>query len=366
MTSTARRLGQLLVLVAFLAPATWAWGQEDVGDQIPANVDVPQENETSGPVATPPTKATETTIPAPPVPAPGIATSSTAAAVGTDAMNNFDPSMLLPHEDPRQAASKLDIYGFADFTVTGMVNAKQSRWNGFINPNTTMGVGNLNVYLRGNLSERVRSLVELRFIYLPNGQPQIQSDGSVKHVDTTVRDPLELNRQMRWGGVVIERAWVEYEFHNLLTVRVGQFLTPYGIWNVDHGSPAIIGIRRPFVITEAILPERQTGVEIHGRQSFASNVLGYHLTLSNGRGIADEYVDYDNHKAVGGRLFVADYRLGELVVGSSIYGGKRVGKSDRWTLKDGARTFVSTEIERGSEFSLAFDAKWTSTVPQRI
>ncbi len=269
----------------------------------------------------------------------------------------FDPSLVFS-EDPRQAASKLEIYGFADFTVTGMMNADKSRWRGFVNPNTTMGVGNLNVYLKGNLSERVRSLAELRFTYLPNGHAQIQSDGSVRYTDTTVRDPLELNRQMRWGGVVIERAWVEYEFHNMFVARVGQFLTPYGIWNVDHGSPTVIGIRRPFVITEPIFPERQTGLEIYGRSILGHSVLGYHLTVSNGRGIADEYVDYDSSKAVGGRAFVTNYSLGEFTLGTSFFTGKRVSKRDRWTLVEGVRTFDSTQIERTREENFAADIKW--------
>jgi hypothetical protein len=67
---------------------------------------------------------------------------------------------------------------------------------------------------------------------------------------------------LQWGGVEIERAWLEYSAHPLFTIRGGQWLTPYGIWIVDHGSPVIIGVRRPFVVGEALIPERQTGVQI--------------------------------------------------------------------------------------------------------
>lgn len=270
----------------------------------------------------------------------------------------IDPTLLLPTEDPSGPDSRLEIYGFSDFTFTGTLLGEDNRWRGYVNPHTNMGVGNLNVYLKGNLSERARSLIELRFTYLPNGQQTIQPDGSVRYTDTTVRDPLEFNRLMRWGGVVIERAWVEYDFHDLLTVRAGQFLTPYGIWIVDHGSPTIIGIRRPFVITEAFLPERQTGIEVYGRRHFSQGLMGYHLTVSNGRGIAEEYTDFDSSKAFGGRLFFSTRAVGELVMGTSFYTAERIDRRDRWTLVNGVRTFESTEIARSQELALAADLKW--------
>jgi hypothetical protein len=274
-------------------------------------------------------------------------------------LNTMPSNPMLDGETIGASDQKLEIYGFADFTYAGFIMPKEGRWNGFLNRYPGMGIGNLNVYLKGSLSDRARSLVEIRFLYLPNGQSQVQSDGSVKYTDTKVLDPLELNRALKWGGIQIQRAWVEYDLLDALTVRVGQFLTPYGIWNVDHGSPTIIGIRRPFVITEALFPEQQTGVEIYGRRNFSNALLGYHLTFSNGRGVGEEYQDRDYGKAFGGRVFATNRFFGEITTGASFYTAGGTMRKERWTLgADGQRIFVATDVERSRDVAFAADLNW--------
>ena len=45
-----------------------------------------------------------------------------------------------------------------------------------------------------------------------------------------------------------------------LGMRVGQFLTPYGIWNVDQGMPMLILLYRPFLRASEMFPEHRLGV----------------------------------------------------------------------------------------------------------
>jgi hypothetical protein len=141
-------------------------------------------------------------------------------------------------------------------------------------------------------------------------------------------------------------------------------LTPYGIWNVDHGSPVLIGVQAPWVVGEELLPERQSGIQIYGGRYFGAVKLGYHLTLSNGRGPIDTWQDLDKYWGYGGRLYLETDAVGQLTVGVSGYGG-------RYT--DAVRTVVPMFDESGEfthigntrdvreqydEIALAFDLRW--------
>jgi hypothetical protein len=167
-------------------------------------------------------------------------------------------------------------------------------------------------------------------------------------------------RPVKWGGVSIERVWLEHTFHPLLTVRAGQWLTPYGIWNVDHGSPVIIPVHRPYIIGESLFPERQTGIEAYGALSFGPSQVGYHLTLSNGRGPIDAYQDLDHNKAFGWRLFFKhDSDYGQITVGTSGYRGKYSDVTTALTFDaTGVGSYVYTVVSRYDELSLAADLKW--------
>lgn len=248
---------------------------------------------------------------------------------------------------------RLQLYGFTDFTFNQPL-ADQS----FLSPYSTFWVGNFNLYIGSELGRNWRTLAEVRFTYLPHGQaPYV--DTTQPRIDTQVGDYADYDRPMRWGGVEIERAWVEYTANNWLSVRAGQWLTPYGIWNVDHGSPVIVGVVRPYVVGDALFPERQTGIQFHGGTQLGGTQLGYHLTVSNGRGPIDSYRDLDNNKALGWRLFMRnESSIGAISLGFSGYWGRFTDSLQEF-VPDGEAFKLDYNVQtQFDELALAGDLKY--------
>lgn len=252
---------------------------------------------------------------------------------------------------------KLNIYGFTDFTYTARLNDFA-----YASPYPTFMIGNVNLYVGAELGGGWRALTEFRLLYVPHGTvpPSEALNPQPVRTDTTVTDPADYGRPLRWGGVEIERAWLEYTAHPLLTVQVGQWLTPYGIWNVDHGSPVIIGVRRPYVVGEALIPERQTGVQIYGSYLTGRTEIGYNFGLSNGRGPVDAYMDLDKNKAVTGRLFVTnDSEIGAITLGGTFYRGRYTDRYSRFAFSptgEFATEYITTD--RYEELGMAADLRW--------
>src|SRR5690606_11496706 len=123
-------------------------------------------------------------------------------------------------------------------------------------------------------------------------------------------------RDIRIGGIAIERAWIEWSPHQLFSVKAGQWLTPYGLWNVDHGSPTIIPAARPFMIDESLVPEAQSGLLAEGRVDVTDALaIEYAAGVSNGRGPIDMYFEYDANRALTGRLKLLYRGIGDLQIG---------------------------------------------------
>lgn len=215
----------------------------------------------------------------------------------------------------------LHFSGFADFSVVRIIVPHKTAVRSVFPVHTSYYIGNFNLYLTKNLSKTVRTMGEVRFLYEPNGNiPIANANGTPT---TSSADHNDFGRPLHWGGIEIERLYIEWAPHPLITLRAGQFLTPYGIWNVDHGSVTYIPAQRPFVIGNGLFPERQTGFELYGRwDATAYGTLGYHLTLSNGQGPISEYRDLDDNKAVGGRVFWEQHGHGDLKAGFSFYYGR--------------------------------------------
>ncbi len=187
-------------------------------------------------------------------------------------------------------------------------------------------VGNLDLYLDAQPVKNWRSLVEIRFTNAPHGEITSLGGlaGTFKRTSTQQIDPNAGSADATmWGGyTVIERAHVDWTQLPYLKVRVGNFFTPFGIWNVDHGTPTLIAVQLPGVIQLRQMPLRQTGVQIYGSTFKGDWELGYIATVSNGRQELSNFA-FDDNRGFGGRVY-ANNEKGEATVklGASFYTGR--------------------------------------------
>ncbi len=162
-------------------------------------------------------------------------------------------------------------------------------------------LGNVNLYVDAQPAKTVRALTEVRLTPYPHRT--LAPGSGFNTTDTTVYDESSATagNRVQWGGVVLERAQLEWNPRNEFRLTAGYFLTPYGIWNVDHGSPTLISSAMPLFFALEFFPTRQLGVQAAGLVFAGQWELGYHAYLSNGRSQAA--VDYSKGKLVGGRVF---------------------------------------------------------------
>jgi hypothetical protein len=196
---------------------------------------------------------------------------------------------------------------------------------GLVNDRTTFVLGNLNLYFDFKPDPAWQVLTEVRFTAYPHGVETSLGNpvgGQYERTDTEVLDiasPATAS-QFRWGSIFIERAYAQWSYDERFNVRVGQFLTPYGIWNVDHGTPTLIALMMPHFVSAETFPARQLGVNLHGAFLSSAWEFGYDAYVSNGR-TATQF-DFTEDKAFGARLRASRMAPLPLTLGTSFYYGQ--------------------------------------------
>jgi hypothetical protein len=357
MTTTRHLVLAIGLSLTILVPGGAA-AQPPFAPAPPPAPPVPSPAPSAEPTAPP---AEQSTLPptsetSPEATASDVATSDAAALGGEAAGDDVLAELGLDPSADAAADDRLMIYGFADIGYHVSVTPYSDVISNLLPKENHFGVGNLNVYLTKKLAEQWRLLAEVHFTYAPNGT--IEADGTI--TQTRGNDPTDFGRNVSWGGIEIERVYIDYDVHPNLTIQVGSFLTPYGIWNVDHGSPTIIGTNRPYVIGDQLLPERQTGLHLYGVKALAEYSLGYHATLSNGRGPYEAFRDLDNNKGIGGRVWFEAPWAGTVRIGASGYTGRFSDReSDVIVVEDGIPVNKTPPGVAYSEVGYAADVLWT-------
>ncbi|HEY0481065.1 MAG TPA: hypothetical protein VGD37_26300 [Kofleriaceae bacterium] len=224
---------------------------------------------------------------------------------------------------------------------------------------TTFVLGNVNMYFDFHPVEDWSSLVEVRFTNYPNGTESagIPLAGVDYHrIDTSAADPGngEGYDLVKWGGIVLERAYIQWQ-HDEVGFRVGQFLTPYGIWNVDHGTPTLISLLRPQFVSRELWPSQQLGAEVFGRLDHMLPErwgLEYHAYVSNGR--TPGVVDLTEDKMLGGRLVASTTSPHPMAFGLSFMHGSYSDQQHNIDLM--TDSIVRPEVIAYTESGVAADA----------
>ncbi len=205
------------------------------------------------------------------------------------------------------ATPRIAIHGFFDVELRRIDLPEKLPGRDLVHRDSTFGFGHLNVYLDAQLAEDWRFLGELGFMLNPVGDTaryEIPGVQAYERVGTTSDSPSEYGKDIEMGSIAVERAWVEWAPRDELKLTAGLFLTPFGIWNVDHGSPTRLTIYPPFFYGTAVpsYPVRQLGLKLHGALHWQALSFEYALTISNGRGPAANLVDDNEDKALGARV----------------------------------------------------------------
>ncbi len=254
---------------------------------------------------------------------------------------------------------KFEVYGFADLNITKYWMEDNAAFRGLrYDDKLRVDLSHVNTYFDFRPNGNTRAMVELSF----QGDPvanrstagttvyTVSQGGAVNTVIGTLPLPaagetkvsetqgttLEGNSKIRalegivydWGSFSIERAWMEVQFNDKANLLAGKFITPAGVWNVDHGSPVILTVKQPFQTgLVSIFPKSQIGIMERGRGYIGDVDLDYSAYLSTGRiHNTDEtrnslLIETPKDLAVGGNLSVNFPVASGLKIGASGFSG---------------------------------------------
>jgi len=222
---------------------------------------------------------------------------SNAQSAKTDppaAPQSEQPGPMAESEHTDVSRTALNIRGFGDFGFYGGNQKGQT---------SSFSLGQTNLFITSNLSERVRFLTELVFEV---------------HQDNAFQTDLE-------------RVLLEGELSDYFKLSGGRYHTAIGYYNTayHHSTWFQTATERPYVFEYedegGILPIHMVGVQASGQVPSGSLGLHYVIEVGNGRTSnpvvepVQNYVDENGHKAVNVALFARPDAISGLQTGFSIY-----------------------------------------------
>jgi len=163
-------------------------------------------------------------------------------------------------------------------------------------------------FLEFNITKRARVLTEIEFKYAPefeifgevSGANGGTTEGSLE-TDTKGNDSVKIEG---FGEIDLAYAFFEYEFTDILKIRAGRYLNPFGlILERRDAAPSYPYLFRPLLYEKVgkirIMPTYNVGIQLRGEIPY----FGYVVHVANGRGSVANVIDANPDKAVGVHLF---------------------------------------------------------------
>jgi hypothetical protein len=244
-----------------------------------------------------------------------------------------EPTEALVPEKMDVSKTLLNIRGFGDFGLYGGNQKGQT---------TSFSLGELNLFVTSNISDRFKFLSEI--VFEANAG---ESPSSLEPVNAFKAEP--------------ERVLLEYSLNDYFNLSAGRFHTAIGYYNTayHHSTWLQTTTGRPLLFEfeddGGILPVHTVGVSASGE--IPSGSLGLHYVAEAGNGRASRSplsepvqneVDDDNRKAVNLALFARPDAVPGLQVGFSAYRdvlypaiSPKIGE----TIVDGYAVLVRSDFE---------------------
>ncbi len=210
---------------------------------------------------------------------------------------------LLGIQQASAEESSFNVYGFADASFSQSTIKKNSFLYNFVTDDFHYGLNHFNIYSDWKPNSKTRALLEMGFADNKTLSDAVDQRIIVTHLAGYDQLPATVKAGLTLGGVTatrvdtafkakaeskiglpqINRAYFEVMLDQYVNFRIGRFITPAGIWNVDHGSPVILPIKQPYQTTLIpIFPVRQEGITVFGNGFFGDNDYDYSVYVSTG------------------------------------------------------------------------------------
>jgi hypothetical protein len=239
----------------------------------------------------------------------------------------------------------LSVHGFFDLTFSYSDVPDNSPLLVYMMPYPTFLMSSVNVFVDAKPTKTFSTTVEIGFHFMPAGlyrEPALYSSEGARLKDAKRDDPWirdSATTALSFPGTTrIVRAQASYQPRDWFGITAGKFVTPYGIWNVEHAPTVVLPAHVPYLQVRQMMPLEQLGLQAFGRVFFGSSTyLDYAVTLSNGRAniVNTDIGDLDKNKALGLGLGLSYDSAGLLLkAGGYLYYGKLSDSEPRVTVNE--------------------------------